>query len=159
MRTFISPAAGNGKVFTWITGLKLTCMAALKTTPTGNSVAAFLDGIPAKEKREDAYRLMALMEAVTCSEGRMWGAGIVGFGDTLLKYESGRKLNWFIMGFSPRKQNFALYIPGAVTGDTGLLHKLGHYKTGKGCLYINKWSDVDAVVLRKICQAAITLKQ
>ncbi len=67
----------------------------------------------------------------------MWGTAIIGFGGRRLKYESGRELDWFIMGFSPRKQNFALYISGAVENAV-ILKKLGKYKTGKSCLYINK---------------------
>ena len=31
-----------------------------------------------------------------------------------------------------------------------LFEKLGKYKTGKGCLYINKLSDVDMDVLKSI---------
>jgi len=92
---------------------------------------------------------MYLMEKATKAKGKMWGTAIIGFGDRRLKYESGRELDWFIMGFSPRKQNFALYITGAVKRET-LLKKLGKYKTGKGCLYINKLEEVNLPVLKEI---------
>lgn len=78
------------------------------------------------------------------------GAAIIGFGDRELVYESGRKLDWFVMGFSPRKQNFALYITGAVEKQQALLKKLGKHKTGKGCLYINKLEEIDVAVLKEI---------
>jgi uncharacterized protein YdhG (YjbR/CyaY superfamily) len=80
----------------------------------------------------------------------MWGPAIIGFGDVHLKYESGRELDWFVMGFSPRKQNLTLYIPGTVEKQQALLKKLGKYKTGKGCLYINKLEEVDMGVLKEI---------
>ena len=80
----------------------------------------------------------------------MWGPAIIGFGDRHLKYESGRELDWFIMGFSPRKKNFALYIIGAVEKQQALLKKLGKHKTGKGCLYINNLEEVDEAVLKEI---------
>ena len=80
----------------------------------------------------------------------MWGSAIVGFGDRRLKYESGRELDWFVMGFSPRKQNLTLYVHGAVREHQALLKKLGKHKTGKGCLYINKLEEVDMAVLKEI---------
>ena len=125
-------------------------MAELKTKKTESSVSEFIGQIPEEQKRYDAFTILKLMEGVTKTKGRMWGTSIIGFGDTHLKYESGRELDWFVMGFSPRKQNFALYIPGTVEKQQSLLKKLGKHKTGKGCLYINKLEEVDLTVLREI---------
>ena len=36
-----------------------------------------------------------------------------------------------------------------------LLEKLGKFKTGKACLYINKVSDVDLDVLRKLIARSV----
>ena len=85
----------------------------------------------------------------------MWGSSIIGFGDQHLKYESGRELDWFVMGFSPRKQNLTLYVHGAVTAQQALLKKLGKHKTGKGCLYINKLDEVDMAVLKEIINKGV----
>lgn len=125
-------------------------MAELKTKKTGSSVDDFLKKIPEKQKREDAYTLLRLMETAAKAKGKLWGTAIIGFGDKHLVYDSGRELDWFVMGFSPRKQNFALYITGAVQKQQQLLKKLGKYKTGKGCLYINRLSEVDLTVLKEI---------
>ena len=124
-------------------------MAELKTKKTALSVDAFVKKITEKEKQKDALAIIGLMEKATKAKAKMWGATIIGFGDKVLKYESGRELDWFVMGFSPRKQNFALYISGAVE-NAALLKKLGKHKTGKGCLYINKLEEVDAAVLKEI---------
>lgn len=123
--------------------------AELKTKKTNLSVQAFIKKIPDDQKRKDAMVILDLMEKVTGAKGKMWGTAIIGFGDRVLKYESGRELDWFIMGFSPRKQNFALYISGAVKQET-LLKKVGKYKTGKGCLYVNKLEEVNLPVLKEI---------
>jgi len=131
-------------------------MAELKTKKTAGSVSAFLKTIPDPTKRKDAQAIIELMKKATHAEPKMWGSAIIGFGDTVLTYESGRQLQWFIMGFSPRKQNFALYIHGAVADKNGLLHKLGKYKNGKGCLYINKLEEVDMSILKKIIQKGLT---
>jgi Domain of unknown function (DU1801) len=125
-------------------------MAELKTKKTDLSVEAFIKKIPDVQKQKDAFAILALMEKATRAKAKMWGSGIIGFGDRHLKYESGRELDWFVMGFSPRKQNLALYISGAVQKQQALLKKLGKHKTGKGCLYINKLEDVDIDVLKEI---------
>jgi Domain of unknown function (DU1801) len=124
-------------------------LTELKTKKTNINVDAFIKKIPEEQKQKDALVIMELMEKATKAKGKMWGTSIIGFGDRHLKYESGRELDWFIMGFSPRKQNFALYVSGAVEQQS-LLKKLGKHKTGKGCLYINKLEEVNLLVLNEI---------
>lgn len=53
-------------------------------------------------------------------------------------------------GFSPRKQNLTIYIMLGFDEYDDLLQRLGKYRTGKSCLYINKLADVDISVLRQI---------
>jgi hypothetical protein len=89
-------------------------MAELKTKKTELSVDAFIKKIPDAQKQKDAFTIIGLMEKATKAKGKMWGSVIVGFGDKHLKYESGHELDWFVMGFSPHKQNLTLYIFGAV---------------------------------------------
>lgn len=131
-------------------------MAVLKTQKTTESVDAYIKKITDTQKREDAKTLVRMMEKATQSKAKMWGSAIIGFGDRVLKYESGRELDWFVIGFSPRKQNFALYITGAVDKQQTLLKKLGKHKTGKGCLYINKLEEVDTKILNEIIVKGLT---
>jgi len=131
-------------------------MAELKTKKTELSVDAFIKKIPEAQKRKDAFTIIELMEKATKARGKMWGISIIGFGDRHLKYESGRELDWFVMGFSPRKQNLTLYITGTVEKQQSLLKKLGKHKTGKGCLYINKLEEVDMAVLKEIINKGLT---
>ena len=130
-------------------------MAELKTQKIELSVAAFLKKIPEAQKRKDAFAIAELMEKATKVKGKMWGAAIVGFGDRVIKYENGRELDWFVMGFSPRKQTLTLYISGAVQKQPALLKKIGKHKTGKGCLYINKLEEVDMAVLKEIIKLGL----
>jgi hypothetical protein len=130
-------------------------MAELKTKKTELSVDAFLKKVKDPQKQKDAFVIYKMMEKATKAKAKMWGTAIIGLGDKVLKYDSGREMNWFVMGFSPRKQNFALYISGAVE-DTVLLKKLGKYKTGKGCLYINKLEEVDSKVLEEIIKKGLS---
>ncbi len=125
-------------------------MAELKTKLNDASVTDFLNGIKDEEKRADSFEILDLMKQVTKEEPKMWGASIIGFGMTHLKYASGRELDWMIIGFSPRKQNLTLYLPGSLETYADLFKKLGKHKLGGGCLYINKLKDVDAKVLKEL---------
>ena len=85
----------------------------------------------------------------------MWGPSIVGFGEYHYKYESGRKGDFLITGFSPRKKALTVYIlPGFQRYDA-LMGKLGKFKTGKSCLYINKLDDVDLSVLEELVGSSV----
>lgn len=124
-------------------------MAELKTKKTELSVEGFLEKITDKEQQQDSRTIIELMEKATKSPPKMWWSAIIGFGDRHLVYESGRELDWFVMGFSPRKNALSLYITGAIE-NTKLMEKLGKHKTGKGCLYINKLSDINIEILKQI---------
>lgn len=130
-------------------------MAELKTKLNDASVTDFLDGIKDEEKRVDSFEILKIMQQITKQEPKMWGTSIIGFGNTHLKYESGRELDWFITGFSPRKQNLTLYVLGSFNPHTDLLKKLGKHKTGRGCLYINKLKDVDVKVLKELVKESV----
>jgi hypothetical protein len=125
-------------------------MAELKTKPNDASVTSFLAEITDEQKRKDSFAILELMKKATASKPRMWGDSIVGFGKMHLKYASGRELDWFKIGFSPRKQNLTLYSMGGFDGYEELLGRLGKHKVGKGCLYINKLADVDLSVLKEL---------
>ncbi len=132
--------------------------AELKTKETGASVDAFVDKIADEGQREDARALVKMMAAATKSVGKMWGPAIVGFGSRVLKYESGREMDWMVIGFSPRKAATTLYLGADILGDAELLKKLGKHKTGKGCLYINRLTDVDRKVLEKMIVKSVKSK-
>ena len=80
----------------------------------------------------------------------MWGPSIVGFGEYHYRYESGREGDFFLVGFSPRKQNLSLYIPSGFPEHDALLAALGKHRRGGSCLYVNKLADVDLAVLREL---------
>jgi hypothetical protein len=84
----------------------------------------------------------------------MWGTSIIGFGDVRYKSpSSGREVDWFKIGFSPRKANLTIYLINMQLYAEAL-KKLGKHKTGGGCLYINKLDDVDIKLLEKIIATA-----
>jgi hypothetical protein len=133
-------------------------MAELKTKENTASVEKFLKGFPA-ERRKDAITIVELMQKATRWEPKMWGSSIIGFGSYHYKYASGHEGDMCILGFSPRKQNFSFYLCGGVTAFEEDLKKLGKYKTGKGCLYINKLADIDTAVLKTILKKSADLSK
>ena len=135
-------------------------MAELKTKRTGSSVAAFLDKLPDESRRKDCQALIRIMKHAVKAEPKMWGSSIIGFGDYRYKYASGRENDWFLVGFSPRKQDLTLYIMAGFDRFDALLATLGKYKTGKSCLYIKRLSDIDLPVLEALIAASVKhLKQ
>jgi len=130
-------------------------MAELKTKQTDQSVEKFLNSIADKKTRDECFTILEMMKQITKTDPKMWGSSIVGFGAYHYKYESGREGDWFLTGFSPRKQNLTLYIMAGFTNFGELMKKLGKHKTGKGCLYINKLEDIDLPTLKKLIQESV----
>jgi hypothetical protein len=130
-------------------------LAELKTKPNKASVETFLESV-GEARRQDCRTLVKIMKRVTKAEPVMWGRSIVGFGSYHYKYESGREGNWFLAGFSPRKQDLTLYIMAGFDRYQELLGKLGKHKTGKSCLYVKRLADIDLKVLEELVSASVT---
>ncbi|HEX8627019.1 MAG TPA: DUF1801 domain-containing protein [Catenuloplanes sp.] len=125
-------------------------MATLKTARTDASVDGFLAGVADEGRRRDAEWVRELLARITGAPAAMWGESIVGFGERRLRYASGRELDWFLVGFSPRKQNLTVYLGDGGFGDEDLLARLGRHTVGKGCLYLKRVDDVDPDVLAEL---------
>ena len=130
-------------------------MAENKTKPTVQKVSEFIAGIEDRQKRADCRELMKLMSGITGNRAKMWGSSIVGYGKYHYKYESGREGDFFLTGFSPRKQALTLYIVSGFSINPELMEKLGKYKTGKSCLYVKKLDDVNREVLAQLIEESV----
>jgi hypothetical protein len=135
-------------------------MAEIKTKATKESVTKFLNTITPDEKKKDALALLKLFKDITGEKAVMWGPSIVGFGKYHYKSDkSTQEGDWFHVGFSPRKQNLTLYILAWKAEEPKELAKLGKFKRGGGCLYINKLADVDQKVLAKLIKNMYTYRK
>lgn len=130
-------------------------MAELKTQLNDGSVADFLNGVENEKKRADSFAVLELMKEVVGAEPQMWGTSIIGFGSYRYKYKSGRENDWFLAGFSPRKQSLTLYIMSGFDEYDEIMSRLGKFKTGKSCLYIKKLEDVDTAVLKELVTKSV----
>lgn len=129
--------------------------AETKTKKTESSVEDFLNTVEDERQREDSKKISKMMEKATGAKPKMYGANIVGFGKHTLKYASGREQEWMKIGFSPRKANLTLYLTYDENWDGNLLSKLGKHKTGKGCLYFKKLSDINENILEEIIEKSV----
>lgn len=130
-------------------------MTELKTKPNDQSVDEFLRKVENPKRRSDSFEILKLMREVTQEEPIMWGDSIVGFGSYHYKYASGREGNWFQIGFSPRKQSLTIYVVPELDRFEEILNRLGKFKTGKSCLYINKLQDINISTLKELMEEAI----
>ena len=131
-------------------------MAEQKTKKSGESVEAFIDAVPDEQKRSDSYTLLKMMQEITGESPHMWGPSLIGFGDYHYRYESGCSGDWFVVGFSPRKAAISIYLTcGLNERFSSHLKRLGKHKTGVGCLYVKKLSDIDQAVLREMVQISV----
>lgn len=131
-------------------------MAELKTKMHDGDIEAFLNAVENAKRREDSFAVLELMKKITKEEPKMWGPSIVGFGTYHYKYASGREGDWMLTGFSPRKTALTVYIMAGFERYEELMAKLGKYKTGSSCLYINKLEDVDLKVLAELIKQSVS---
>ena len=135
-------------------------LVEIKTKENDSSVEDFINSVPDEKKRKDSFIILDLMQKATNEKPKMWGGSLIGFGNRRFKSPAtGREVDWFIIGFSPRKANFSLYLTMDIKQYGATLEKLGKHKTGQGCLYINKLDDVDLKVLEGLIIAAATKEQ
>jgi len=125
-------------------------LAAVKTTQNSESVEDFINAIDDENKRKDSFYILNLIKKISKEEPKMWGKSLIGFGK--LRYKSpasDHEVDWFTIGFSPRKATISIYLMNLHIHEESL-KKLGKHKTGAGCLYINKLEDIDLSVLEEI---------
>lgn len=131
-------------------------VAVIKTKENDESVEDFIGNIKNEQQRKDSMVILKLMKKVSKEKPKMWGASMIGFGNKRYKSPAtGREVDWFKIGFSPRKTNLSLHLILDTKENAALFKKLGKHKTGVGCLYINKLEDIDLKVLEELIGAAL----
>lgn len=138
---------------------KKSKLVEIKTKPTQASVEDFINKVPDEQKRKDSFVLLEMMKKASGQEPVLWSSSIIGFGNKRYKSpNTGREVDWLLIGFSPRKANLSLYLMLNIKEQAATLKKLGKHKTGVGCLYINKLEDVDLKVLKGMIEASLKQK-
>ena len=134
-------------------------LAEIKTKETSASVDAFINSVKNEVMRKDSFTILKMMQKASKEKPKMWGSSMIGFGNKIYKSPAtGREVEWFKIGFSPRKANLSLHLVLDIKKHATELKKLGKHKTGVGCLYINKLDDVDVKILEKLINTAAKLK-
>ncbi len=127
-----------------------------KTTETDVNVIDFIHSfVDNEQKKKDSFRLIEIMKKWSGFEPKMWGPTMIGFGSYHYKYASGHEGDAMLIGFSPRKAEFSLYVSAPGHENKQLLDQLGKYKMGKACIYFKKLSDLNLDTLEKLSKATI----
>ncbi len=127
-----------------------------KTAETAVSVTDFINSyVENEQKKADSFRLIELMRTWSGFEPKMWGPTIVGFGSYHYKYASGHEGDAPLIGFSPRKPEFSLYVFSPTADNKHLLDGLGKFRMGKACMYVKRLADINIPVLEKLCRTTI----
>lgn len=126
-----------------------------KSLPTAVPVPEFIAGVEPPVRRNDALRLDTTFREVTGFQPVMWGASTIGYGRYHYRYASGREGDFLATGFSPRRAALSIHIMPGYADFGSILKDLGKYRTGKSCLYINKLSDIDERVLKRLIRAGL----
>ncbi|MFZ9815627.1 MAG: DUF1801 domain-containing protein [Candidatus Kapaibacteriota bacterium] len=131
-------------------------MSTQKTKPTEVEVKHFIETtLSDGSKQQDAFALLELMKSISGEDPKMWGPSIIGFGSYSYTYPSGHSGEAPLIGFSPRKAAFSLYVFTGLEEHTHLLDGLGKYTMGKACIYVKKLSDIDKKVLLSLMKHTI----
>jgi len=130
-------------------------MANNKTKAGSENALSLINKIEPQPKQADCLQLLEMFERITQLKAKVWGGTMIGFGAYHYKYETGREGDWFVTGFSPRKQNIVIYIMNGFTPYLKQMEKLGKFKTGKSCLYINRLQNVNIKVLENILTKSV----
>lgn len=131
-------------------------MAKNKTQTTEVQPTDFIESfVENDQKKKESFVLVNLLKDWSGFEPKMWGPSIIGFGHYHYKYASGHEGDSPILGFSPRKAAFSLYIYSETEKSKILIEKLGKFKMSKACIYVKKLSDIDLDVLKELCVESI----
>ncbi|HZG00460.1 MAG TPA: hypothetical protein VEY71_05625, partial [Chitinophagales bacterium] len=86
-------------------------LAEIKTKETTASVEDFINAVDDEQKRDDSFAILEMMKKATGEKPKMWGSAIIGFGNVRYKSpNTDREVDWFRIGFSPRKANLTVYL-------------------------------------------------
>ena len=131
-------------------------MAKNKTTETEVNVYDFIESyVDNDQKKANSHKLIELMSEWSGFEPKMWGPTIIGFGSYHYKYASGHEGDAPLLGFSPRKTQFSLYIYSKTEKSDILLTDLGKFKMGKACIYFKKLADLNISIVEKLSMETI----
>ena len=127
-----------------------------KTTETAVDVYDFIkEYVDDEQKKKDSFEFIELMKKWSGFEPKMWGPTMIGFGSYHYKYASRHEGDAMLIGFSPRKKEFSLYVYSPCSESKQLLDKLGKFKMGKACIYFKKLADLNIDVLERLCKSTI----
>lgn len=134
----------------------VVAMSELKTVENDASIGEYLDSVLNRTRREDARRVVAMMEQVTGEPPKMWGESIIGFGRYRYRRSDNSRHYWMLTGVAPRKAALTIYIMPGFSRYGELLDRLGKHRHSVSCLYVTRLANIDFDILTELVQRSVT---
>ncbi len=122
---------------------------------TASDVAGVIAAVTHDGRRDDATKLLGLMEQATGEAPRVWSAGTIGFGQYHYRYKTGQEGDFFSVGFAPRKDKITLYIMSGLRGFDDILERLGPHQASKSTVHIKRLDDINQKVLIELISECV----
>ena len=129
----------------------MSARAAAPKTP-GEYLASIPEG-----QRTDARRLHRLIRKTAPSLKPFVASGMIGYGPMHVRYESGRQVDWFVVGLAGRKNGLALHVMPPADGSPMPEIKKDRFPkgdVGMSCVRFKKLDDLDERSVVALVRAA-----
>lgn len=116
----------------------------------------YLATIP-EGQRTDARRLHRLIRKTSPSLKPFVASGMIGYGAMHVRYASGRKVDWFVVGLASRKNGLALHVMPPADGSPMPEIKKDRFPkgdVGMSCVRFKKLDDLDEDAVVALVRAA-----
>jgi hypothetical protein len=116
---------------------------------------AIVAQISSSRVREDATRLLQLMEEASGAKPHVTARGVIGFGTYHYRYASGREGDFFKIGFDPKDDHITIYVMSGLRGFDDILERLGKHRASKSTVKIRRLSEIDEAALRELVSECV----
>ena len=120
------------------------------------TVTEYLAAIP-EAQRSDAQRLHRLIRKTAPALKPFVGFGMIGYGPMHVRYDTGREVNWFVVGLAGRKNGLALHVMPPADGSPMPEIKTDRFPKGHvgvSCVRFKKLADLDETAVIALVRAA-----
>ena len=119
------------------------------------NVADRLNVIKNTTRRAEAHQLDALFQRITGWQPKLWGGKLICYGSYHYRYESGCEGEYCATGFAPLASKFSIHILPGYNDFDDIAARLGTFKRGKSCWYVNRLGDIDQEDLGELIRAGL----
>jgi hypothetical protein len=130
-------------------------MASVTKSQMTDEAEGYIASLTNDKRRAEAQELDQIFRRATGFKPMLWAGKMIGYGRYDYTYASGHSGSWFATGFAVPDRQITVYVMPGYTPFEDLLSRIGKYRKGKSCLYINRLDGIDASVLEELVAAGV----